>query len=319
MIELYGRVFSCWYSPGSGLQIQRLSQSSTVPPVLPEREVFTVGNPHAQIWEGDEISLCAGYGKNVQVNTGYSPSVTFAYSTSHYQPSPSCVPPAASASMTNTKLQPLLSLFPQPETQMCVQNWRKSLKKFAETVEFRRKTYWISPRLVSLPLSGSLFLRSLCYWLGKQEKVTPAIGPLCPTLENHLVSCWEIRGWWLTVLCSASTDHCLQARGSPGAQSSRWVMSERVWGDPDDTALHDQWRLMPKVYNKDIWWGILWDELEIWSWGLWFMRHSFMSFRADDVTTERKKQLCAPHRITEWMSCCSEGLRNWYCPKIIKI
>ena len=35
---------------------------------------------------------------------------------------PHHVSPAASASMTNTKLQPVLSLFPQPETQMCVQN-----------------------------------------------------------------------------------------------------------------------------------------------------------------------------------------------------
>ena len=27
---------------------------------------------------------------------------------------------------------------------------------------------------------------SLCYWLGKQEKVTPAMGPLSPTVENFI-------------------------------------------------------------------------------------------------------------------------------------
>ena len=69
-----------------------------------------------------------------------------------------CSPAAPRAFMTNTKSQQLLSLFPQPETQMWVQNWRKNLRKFAETVEFRRKTYWITPRMVSLPLSGFLFL-----------------------------------------------------------------------------------------------------------------------------------------------------------------
>ncbi|XP_035877958.1 major allergen Equ c 1-like isoform X2 [Phyllostomus discolor] len=38
--------------------------------------------------------------------------------------------------------------------------------------------------------------------------------------KTHLVSLWEIRGCWLTVLCSASADPCSHARGSHGAQAS---------------------------------------------------------------------------------------------------
>ena len=52
------------------------------------------------------------------------------------------------------------------------------------------------------------------------------MGPLCPIPENHSGSGWEIRGWWLTVLCFASADHCSLEWESPRAQACRWVLSD---------------------------------------------------------------------------------------------
>ena len=52
------------------------------------------------------------------------------------------------------------------------------------------------------------------------------MGPLCPTIENHLVSLWEIRGWLLTVLCSASADPCSKSRWKPRTPAPLWMRSD---------------------------------------------------------------------------------------------
>lgn len=72
-------------------------------------------------------------------------------------------------------------------------------------------------------------------WREPREGNTSSQSP-CPNLGNRLVVCWGIMGWSLTVLCSASADRCLQARGRHGAQDFRWVMSDGE-GLPRDRCL----------------------------------------------------------------------------------
>ena len=143
LMGFLGRVFSCWYSPWSGLQIQRLSQSSLAPHLLTQREVLTVGNP--RLSDGKVMKSLTMQKDMLKMSNQHrlQPLPHFCLKHQSVLSIPIICPPCPRASMFNTKSQPWLSLFPQPETQMCVPISRKGLRNLAETVEFHRKTYWM--------------------------------------------------------------------------------------------------------------------------------------------------------------------------------